>query len=70
MNEESYEVTILLHTGGIKKITYYDTHEQVEDAVSKIWYEGFLDVNPDNPKRKIHILPDAIRRIEIAPLEN
>lgn len=68
MEDQDFEVTITLHNGNITKFRYHDTHEKVEDTVSKMWYSGFLDTNPDNPKRKIHILPDEIRRIEIAPL--
>lgn len=68
MEEQDFEVTITLHNEKITRFTYHDTYEKVEDTVSKMWYSGFLDINPDNPKRKIHILPEEIRRIEIDPV--
>ena len=65
MEKAHFELNIFLHSGVSARLAYYDTKENVDDIVSKIWYEGFLDVNPDNPKRKIHIKPEAIRHIEI-----
>jgi hypothetical protein len=65
MEKEQFEVTIFLHNGNTSKFIYSDSREKVDDIVSKMWYEGFLEVNPANPKRKIHILPEEIRRIQI-----
>jgi len=69
MIKEHFEVTIFLHNGNISKFTYDDTFENVEDIVSKMWYAGFLESNPQNPKRKVHIQPEEIRRIEIKQIE-
>ena len=69
MSAERFEVNIFLKNGNTSKFTYDETREKVEDIVSKMWYAGFLDTNPENPKRKIHIQPDEIRRIEITPVE-
>lgn len=66
---QRFEVIIFLHNGTTAKFVYDDTRENVEDIVSKIWYAGFLDTNPENPKRKIHIQPEEIRRIEITQIE-
>lgn len=62
---ERFNVNIFLHNGNTHKFIYEETREGVEDIVSKIWYTGFLDINPKNPKRKIHILPEEIKRIQI-----
>ena len=69
MNTERYEVTIFLHNGNISRFVYEDTRERVEDHVAEIWYTGFLEVNPNNPKRKIHILPEAIKHIQTKKIE-
>lgn len=69
MIKERFEVTIFLHNGNTSKFIYDDTRENVEDIVSKIWYAGFLETNPQNPKRKIHIQPEEIRHIEIAEIK-
>ena len=69
MKTERFEVNIILHNGDTKKFTYDDTRENVEDIVSKMWYAGFLDTNPQNPKRKIHIQPEEIKRIQITQIE-
>jgi hypothetical protein len=69
MNTERYEVTIFLHNGNVSRFVYEDTRERVEDRVSETWYTGFLEVNPQNPKRKIHILPEEIRHIRITKIE-
>jgi hypothetical protein len=65
-----FEVTIFLHNGKTSKLIHDDTtRESVEDFVSKTYYAGFLETNPDNPKRKIHIQPDEIRHIQITQIE-
>lgn len=69
MKTERFEVNIILHNEDIKKFIYDDTRENVEDIVSKMWYSGFLDTNPLNPKRKIHIQPEEIRHIQITQIE-
>ena len=69
MSEERFEVIITLHNGNLRKFIYNDSKENVEDTVSKMWYAGFLDVNPNNPKRKIHIQPEEIRHIQIGSVE-
>jgi hypothetical protein len=69
MKSERFEVIITLHTGSESKFIYDDTKERVEDIVSKMWYEGFLETNPLNPKRRIHILPEKIKSIQIKLIE-
>ena len=69
MSTERFEITITLHNGNSRNFIYNDTKEVVEDVVSKMWYEGFLDTNPHNPKRKIHIKPEEIRHIQITAIE-
>ena len=70
MIKERFEVIITLHNGDSRKFIYDETtRENVEDIVSKMWYAGFLDTNPNNPKRKIHIQPEEIRHIQITPAE-
>jgi hypothetical protein len=64
-----FEVIIFLHNGKTSKFIYDDTRENVEDAVSKMYYAGFLEANPHNPKRKIHVQPEEIRHIQISPIE-
>jgi DNA repair exonuclease SbcCD ATPase subunit len=69
MEKDQFEVTIFLHNGNTSRFIYDDSKENVDDIVSKMWYEGFLETNPKNPKRKIHILPEEIRHIQIKQLE-
>jgi hypothetical protein len=64
-----FEVTIFLYKGNTSKFIYDDTRENVEDIVSKMYYAGFLETNPNNPKRKIHVQPEEIRNIQITQIE-